>query len=105
IQMEIPSTIEHVNGAIHYIVDRSLLPDAWQRNAAFQIRLALDEAMSNALEHGNKYDPSKKIRVRVQMTAKRFEAAVQDEGVGFDPNNVADPVAQQNLEAMLEGGR
>ena len=64
----------------------------------FSIRLALEEALINAIKHGNQMDRAKKVRVlyRVSPTASRCE--VTDEGPGFDPSDVPDPTAVENLE-------
>jgi sigma-B regulation protein RsbU (phosphoserine phosphatase) len=48
------------------------------------IRLALSEALMNAMEHGNNGDASKSIHVKGVITTRRFEVVVTDEGAGFD---------------------
>ena len=56
------------------------------------IRLAITEALTNAIRHGNKYDPSKKVSLTAIMKSERFLCfTVKDEGEGFDPAAVADP--------------
>lgn len=60
-------------------------------NAAFAIKLALEEAMTNAFRHGNRRDPSKHITVQYDVTKDRVEIVVQDEGDGFDPDQIPDP--------------
>lgn len=64
----------------------------------FSIRLALEEALVNAVKHGNQMDRSKKVRIRYRIQRDRFEAEVSDEGGGFDPTDVPDPTAVENLE-------
>jgi serine/threonine-protein kinase RsbW len=64
----------------------------------FSIRLALEEALVNAIKHGNQMDQSKKVQVSYRLLADRFEVAIADEGSGFDPNDVPDPTAAENLE-------
>jgi serine/threonine-protein kinase RsbW len=63
----------------------------------FGVRLALEEALVNAIKHGNKDDPNKRVRVRYRVTAEEFWAEVEDEGGGFDPDAVADPLADGAL--------
>lgn len=60
-------------------------------NATFAIKLALEEAMTNAFRHGNKCDPSKRIRIRYLVTSERVEIEVSDDGEGFCPDDVPDP--------------
>jgi len=48
------------------------------------LNLILDEAIINAMEHGNKWDPSKNIRVKISLTEKGIQIEIEDEGQGFD---------------------
>ena len=67
-------------------------------NTAFAIKLALEEAFTNAFRHGNKCDPRKHIIVRYEVTAEHIEIEVEDEGDGFDPNQVPDPTQPQFID-------
>lgn len=64
----------------------------------FSIKLALEEALVNAIKHGNQMDRAKKVRVSYQLFANRFDVQITDEGSGFDPSEVPDPTAFENLE-------
>ena len=64
----------------------------------FSIKLALEEALINAIKHGNQLDRNKKIRVSYRVLHDRFEVRIRDEGPGFDPADVPDPTAIENLE-------
>jgi serine/threonine-protein kinase RsbW len=64
----------------------------------FSIKLALEEALINAIKHGNQMDRNKKVRVHYRVAPGSFEVRVFDEGGGFDPNDVPDPTAVENLE-------
>jgi serine/threonine-protein kinase RsbW len=64
----------------------------------FAFRIALDEAISNAIIHGNRRDPAREVTVSYRVSATRVVATVQDEGQGFDPANIPDPLAPENLE-------
>jgi len=68
------------------------------------VELALREAVSNAILHGNRMDPRKLVHVRCCCEgAKGVFIVVRDQGAGFDPNTVPNPLAVENLEA--EHGR
>jgi serine/threonine-protein kinase RsbW len=67
-------------------------------NCFFAINLALEEALTNAIRHGNRLDPNKKVHVEARVTPRRVEITVQDEGPGFDRKNIPDPTAEENLE-------
>lgn len=64
----------------------------------FAIKLALEEAVTNAFRHGNRCDPSKKIVVRYQVTPERVEIIVADEGEGFEPEKVPDPTHPRYID-------
>lgn len=65
-----------------------------------RVELALREALANAIVHGNRQDPEKKVRVRCFCQPDRgMLVAVEDEGPGFDPKRVPDPT---HAECVLE---
>ncbi|MEE2907330.1 MAG: ATP-binding protein [Planctomycetota bacterium] len=65
--------------------------------ATFAIRLSLEEAMANAMTHGNGGDETKRILLDCHIDADQVVMAIQDEGPGFDPDTVPDPTADENL--------
>jgi serine/threonine-protein kinase RsbW len=80
-----------------------LQPIGFNEKELFGIRLALEEALVNAVKHGNRQDPAKSVRVRYQITNREFLIEIEDEGRGFDPEAVPDPLNPDNLERP--GGR
>lgn len=64
----------------------------------FSIRLALEEALVNAIKHGNQMDENKKVHVRFRVLPERFDIGITDEGPGYDPVDIPDPLADENLE-------
>lgn len=64
----------------------------------FSIRLALEEALVNAIKHGNQMDLSKRVQVNYQITSDRFDVQIQDEGPGYNPDDVPDPTDPENIE-------
>lgn len=69
----------------------------------FGMRLALEEAIVNAIKHGNGMDPEKSLRVSVDVDSERVVVEIEDEGPGFNPRDVPDPTAAENIERP--GGR
>ena len=63
----------------------------------FAVHLALEEAFINAIKHGNKMDPGKKIEIDYSLGAEKIEISMTDEGNGFDPDVVPDPRHGENL--------
>jgi serine/threonine-protein kinase RsbW len=69
----------------------------FDEEAEFRIEMAVHEAVINAIHHGNKEDPSKKVYVKFLVSEDRLEIRVRDEGMGFDPSTLPDPLARENL--------
>jgi serine/threonine-protein kinase RsbW len=67
------------------------------------VRLAVAEAVTNAVRHGHRGDPNKRVQVGFLLTREQVLVEIVDQGPGFDPNRLPDPRAPENLER--EGGR
>ena len=67
-------------------------------DTTFAIKLALEEALTNAIKHGNRNDAGKRIVVKFHIDPLRAVIMVRDEGPGFKPERVPDPTAEENLE-------
>ena len=64
------------------------------------VSVAVRESAANAIKHGNRNDPSKKVYVEFDGqsgTVPEMSIRIRDEGEGFDPEDVADPLAPENL--------
>jgi serine/threonine-protein kinase RsbW len=61
------------------------------------LAVAVRESVVNAIKHGNRQDPSKRVHVRFTIHDLALEIEVRDEGTGFDPAAVPDPLAPENL--------
>ncbi|MDF1808657.1 MAG: ATP-binding protein [Phycisphaerales bacterium] len=67
-------------------------------SSLFAIRLAIEEAITNAFEHGHEHlDPSLPIQVEYAVSETDIQIAVQDQGPGFSPADLPDPTLQENL--------
>src|ERR1700728_2770717 len=62
-----------------------------------QLGMAVRESMVNAVVHGNRYNARKKVHLSVTNESDRLTIVIADEGDGFDPNSVADPLAHDHL--------
>ena len=70
----------------------------------FCMRLAAEEAIVNALKHGNAGDSSKHVSVRFGVVSHQAIAEIEDQGPGFDPEAIPDPLAPENLERPFGRG-
>jgi len=67
--------------------------------SCFALRLAVEEAMSNAFRHGHKnLDPDADIGLAWDVSPERITIVVEDQGPGFDPSTLPDPTAEENIE-------
>jgi len=72
-------------------------------DVTFDIKLAVQEAVVNAAEHGNEYDESKMVHVTCEVTDEAIKVTIADEGPGCDPCCVPDPTLPENV--LRESGR
>ena len=79
-------------------IERQIAAKKPPEHDAFSVRLAIEEALINAIKHGNQMDRSKRVHIRYRFVLDRFEIQITDEGNGFDPEDVPDPTAVENLE-------
>jgi serine/threonine-protein kinase RsbW len=63
----------------------------------FGVKLALEEALVNAVKHGNRMDKEKVVRVRYRVTDQRADVTIEDQGEGFSPADLPDPTDEENL--------
>jgi len=68
-----------------------------------QLGMAVRESMVNAVVHGNRYNARKKVRLSVTKDPDRLTIVIADEGDGFDPDKVPDPLEEGNL--LRQSGR
>lgn len=69
----------------------------WSADDKFSIQMAMEEAVMNAIKHGNGCDPTKMVDINLGFDDQKFEATISDYGGGFDPNELPDPTADENL--------
>jgi serine/threonine-protein kinase RsbW len=79
-------------------IEEALQSNGYGERDIFSIRLALEEALVNAIKHGNQMDPNKKVTIDYVVNPELFQIRIEDEGPGFDPNDVPDPTDPENLD-------
>lgn len=95
-QMVIPSKLTEVSMVLDAVLSRAEA-HGFNRQALFAIRLALDEALSNAIRHGNGGDPNRKVTIEFSVNDKQVKVGIRDEGCGFAPESLPDPTLDENL--------
>lgn len=101
-QLKLESSLEHMDRIVEE-TDQFLMPLGLDDELAYNIVLVTTEAVTNAIEHGNAMDATKWVHVQYVATETEVEISVEDEGEGFAPAAVPDPLAAENL--LAGGGR
>jgi serine/threonine-protein kinase RsbW len=76
----------------------------WGPRDVFCVHLALEEAVANAIKHGNRYDPGKSVRIRCLLWPDRVWIEIADEGPGFRLCDVPDPTCPDRVDAPTGRG-
>ncbi len=101
--MVISNRPDAVCGAVEQILSE-LLRFGVSNESFYDVKLILSELFVNALTHGNKNDPSKKIMIFYSIDELKFVFTITDEGGGFDYNNLHDPSESDNLVKLSGRG-
>ena len=96
VERVLESTLESVDSA-----EETVLSEAgalgFDEDDLHRVGIALRECMVNAVVHGNRYNSRKKVHLKVTRTPESLTVVIGDEGDGFDPTAVPDPLAGENL--------
>jgi serine/threonine-protein kinase RsbW len=95
-ELSLPSRIEAVDAAaaaVAEFISRSGISE----EAAFRIDMAVREAVTNAVLHGNRQEESKAVELTLKSSPDAIEISVHDQGQGFNPEEVPDPTKEENL--------
>ena len=76
----------------------------WSEAEIFGVHLAAEEAITNAIVHGNKLDPAKRVHVVCEVSPQRVRIEIHDQGDGFNPAAVPDCTAADRLEVSSGRG-
>jgi serine/threonine-protein kinase RsbW len=93
----IPSEPDHCATIIGLILEQ-LEKSSWSNKDTFGIHMAMEEAILNAIRHGNHCAPDKYVHIVIELSEDRFYSKITDQGCGFDPTTLPDPTAEENLE-------
>jgi serine/threonine-protein kinase RsbW len=103
VTLRLPSDIAWIEEAVELVVRHCLAGHRATRTTRFRLQVVLSEALSNAIVRGNGEDSDKWVDVRAELLTDIIRVHVTDEGPGFDPGSVPDPVTPEQLDTS--GGR
>ena len=95
-QLSLPSRVESIEEAAR-AADEAARRAGLTDEALFGLDMAVREAVTNAVLHGNRRDEAKPVEISFESRGGEFVVTVRDRGEGFDPVRVADPTAAENL--------
>ena len=96
IRLDLPSSTHFVY-VIDAIISEIVSDMGFDKDESEQINLAVIEAAVNAIKHGNNEDSSKRTRLEFILSQDELTVVVEDQGVGFNRESVADPLDPSNL--------
>jgi serine/threonine-protein kinase RsbW len=96
------STLDSVN-KVEHTAEQLAARIGFSEDDCHRIAMAVREAAVNAVLHGNRYDPTKKMMVSFENTGDTLVIKVVDQGKGLDPTTLPDPLAPDNL--LKQSGR
>ena len=102
IHIEVPSLSENIR-MIESFIDNAKEKFHFDDDIYGNIMIAITEAVNNAIKHGNQSDSSKNVSLSLSLDESLIKFRVEDEGQGFDYENLPDPTAPENIEKP--GGR
>ena len=92
-----PSELENIS-RVEKLIDEISSSYNLSSEVYGKISVAIIEAVNNAILHGNQLDVSKKVKIEYNIDEEAIQFIVEDEGKGFDFNNIPDPTLPENLE-------
>lgn len=93
----VPSELDLVEQVVELVAKHCVASGMSEKVARFNLRVALSEALANAIVYGNELDPGKEVRIALRLLDERIQVVVEDQGTGFDPDRVPDPRAPDCL--------
>ncbi|UZD24777.1 ATP-binding protein [Algoriphagus halophytocola] len=102
IKISIPSLMENVK-IIESFIDNARENFEINDDIYGNIMISVTECISNAIIHGNQNDKNKLVHLELKLEKEMLLFTIQDEGDGFDYNELKDPTAPENIEKP--GGR
>ena len=102
IHIEVPSISENIR-MIESFIDNAREKFQLNDDIYGNIMIAITEAVNNAIKHGNESDSSKNVSLSLSLDENHIKFRIEDEGHGFDYENLPDPTSPENIEKP--GGR
>jgi serine/threonine-protein kinase RsbW len=100
--MTIRSSLEEIE-AVERMAERAADKMKFNEEEKDSLAIAVTEAVNNAIIHGNGQDKRKRVHIRFSFEETSLQVSIRDQGRGFNPEKISDPLAPENL--LKESGR
>ena len=101
-ELTIPSTLDEIE-AVEKLTEKAADEFGFSEDDKDSLAIAVTEAVNNAILHGNKQDKNKKVFIKFEFHNNKLTVKIKDQGNGFNPDKIGDPLAPENL--LKESGR
>jgi serine/threonine-protein kinase RsbW len=98
VTLRLPSDVNCIEEAVELVTRHCLAGHQAPQTTRFRLRVVLSEALSNAIVQGNREDRTKWVDVRAELVPDAIRVWVTDEGAGFDPDSVPEPIRPEQLD-------
>ena len=96
IRVQIDSRFEFLD-LVQQMAEDVCRVEGFRRDAMLNVALAVREAVVNAIKHGNRQQEGKRVEVVFRLSPRKLVVAVRDQGAGFDPGTLGDPLDPRNI--------
>lgn len=98
LSLEIPSDLSRIEEVVALVSDQCVVMGLGVHTAKFNLRVALSEALTNAMLYGNKMDVNKNVSITAEVVDGIVSISVVDQGLGFDPDTIPDPTTPDRIQ-------
>ncbi len=102
-ELSIKSEVNNLR-KVEKVIDEVSIKAGINKTNYGKIMVSTMEAVNNAVAHGNKYDKEKEVIITIDFKRENLKVTVEDQGSGFNYNNLPDPTAPENIEKLTGRG-
>ena len=103
VTLRLPSDVSCIEEAVELVTRHCLAGHATTRTVRFRLQVVLSEALANAILRGNRESVDKSVDIRAELHDDVIRVHVTDEGPGFDPSTIPEPIRPEQIDES--GGR
>jgi serine/threonine-protein kinase RsbW len=98
VSLRVPSDVSCIEEVVDLVTRHCCAGSSASQKLRFNLRVAVAEALANAIVAGNQEDRSKSVEVNAELSGEVIRIEVTDQGEGFDPSTIATPIEPEELE-------